>query len=193
MAESTRKKLFLFAYQQFAKPLMGFLIQRLGGDKLAAEEVFSETILAAYTGMHAFEHRSSYFTWVCRIALNKIADYYRTQVNERSCLIAPTLKQLAQIGDKKLTPEQQFALEELKQSVRECLNLLPEDKRKLIYLKYWKEMTVKSIAYLSQSSERAVEGKLYRAKLELKEIVLDKHPELALSLAVNQKIRQPLK
>lgn len=182
MAENTRKKLFIFIYKQFARPLMGFLIKKLGGDREAAEEVFSETILAAYKGMHTFKHRSSYFTWLCRIALNKIADYYRTQINERSSLIAPTLKQLAQIGDDKLTPEQQLALDQLKVAVRDCLNLLPEEKRRLIYLKYWKEMTAKRIAYLFNTSERAVEGKLYRAKLELKEIILRKHPELALSV-----------
>lgn len=188
MPESTRKKLFLFAYRQFAKPLMGFLIQRLGGDRLAAEEVFSQTILAAYLGMHTFEHRSSYFTWLCRIALNKIADYYRDQINERSYFVVPTLKQLSQIGDRRLTPEQELAFNQLRLAVRECLNLLPEDKRRLVYLKYWREMTAKSIAQLVNSSERAIEGKLYRAKLQLKEIILDRHPELALS--VNQKISQ---
>ena len=159
---------------------MGFIIKKLGGDAEAAKEVFSETILAAFKGLHTFEHKSSFFTWVCRIALNKIADYYRTQVNYRSRFINPGLELMANIGDNKLSPEETLVLKELTDSVKECLNLLPEEKRQLLYLRFWKDQTIKAIANSLGTSERAVEGRIYRAKLELKQIVLQKHPELAL-------------
>lgn len=157
---------------------MKFIVKRMGADKQATEEVFSRTTAAAWEGWNTFEHKSTYFTWVCRIALNKIADYYREQVNERSVFIAPLLKDIAQFKSKQPTPEEKLALHELRASIRACISLLPEEKRKLLYLRYWRKLTVKQIAKQFNISERAIEGRIYRAKQSLGEIIASKHPEL---------------
>lgn len=157
---------------------MKFLIKRTGGNQEAAEEVFSRTVFAAWKGWHTFEHKSRFFTWLCRISLNKLADYYRDQIHERSRLITPTLKEWANIQDKNLTPEEKIALDNLRSCVHACLDLLPEEKRKLLYLRYWQEKTIKNIADLLGISERAAEGKIYRAKFTFRKTLATKHPEL---------------
>lgn len=162
---------FQVVYKRLALPLMKFIVKRVGGDQEAAEEVFSRTVTAAWKGWNTFERRSSYFTWLCRIALNKAADYYRDQVNQRSKIITPTLKRLAQYKSDELSPEKKLILEELRQNVGECLDLLPADKRRLLWLKYWKELTNHEIAKLLGISERAVEGRLYRARAAMAEII----------------------
>jgi RNA polymerase sigma-70 factor, ECF subfamily len=169
---------FAALYKIFALPLMKFLVKKMGGNQQAAEEVFSRTIVAAWEGWHTFENKSSYFTWVCRIGLNKMADYYREQVHQRSVLVVPTLETLANIKDKGLLPEEKLALMELRASIRECLAILPPEKRRLIYLRFWQELTIKKIAGILGISERAAEGQLYRAKLTLKEVISTKRPEL---------------
>jgi RNA polymerase sigma-70 factor, ECF subfamily len=166
------------AYKDLALPLYKFLIKRSGGDVELVEEVSSRTFEAALKGWDKFGHRSSYFTWVCKIALNKLADYYRDRIHQNSHLVAPLLQQIGQIEDKALKPEERLALEQLRSSVRECLNLMPEETKKLIYLRYWEDMTIKKIAEAMGISERAAEGKLYRARVELKLIVVDKYPDL---------------
>jgi len=155
---------FQKVYKRLALPLMKFIVKRVGSDQDAAEEVFSRTVTAAWKGWHTFRHKSSYFTWLCRIALNKAADYYRDQVNQRSKIITPTLKRMAQYESTKMSPEEWFTLEELRQSVGACLDLLPPEKRRLLWLKYWKELTNREIAKILGISERAVEGRLYRAR-----------------------------
>lgn len=183
--KSLKYRTFELAYKDFALPLMKFLVKRMGGNQEAAEEVFSQTALAALASYDKFQYKSSFFTWVCRIGLNKIADYYKHQINERSKLIAPGLEALANIGSKDLSPEERLSLEELRKSVIECLLVLPEDKRKLLYLRYWKEMSLKAIAESLNTSERSIEGKLYRARLDLREIVLSRHPDLAYNFLVD--------
>lgn len=160
---------------------MKFIIKRMGGNIDGAEEVFSQTIEAALKGWHAFEHKSSFLTWICRIALNKMADHYRQQVNERSVLIAPGFEILANIGSSELNPEERMALADLKLAVAACIKLLPPEKRHLLYLKYWKDQSYQEIANLMGLTERAVEGQLYRTKQILKSIIEEKHPELATS------------
>ena len=171
-------KSFVVIYKNLALPLMKFLVKRTHGDQDAAEEIFSRTMIAAWQGMHAFEHKSQFFTWVCRIGLNKMADYYREQIHRNSLLVAPTLEEWANIKNTGLHHEEWIILEDFKADVRECLHLLPYDKRKLLYLRFWRGLTLKSIATITGGSERAVEGKIYRAKMELKEIINLRHPEL---------------
>lgn len=161
-------------YRRLALPLTKFLIKHLGGNREAVEEVFSQTMTAAWKGWNTFEYKSTYFTWMCRIALNKMADYYRDQINQKSHWVAPGLEVLAKFKSKEPNPEEQFALDELAKSVKECLGLLPEDKRKLLYLRFWKEYSIKKIAEIMGTSERAAEGKIYRAKLAFKLIYEDR-------------------
>lgn len=174
-----KHKSFELVYRDLALPLMKFLVKRLGGNTLAAEEVFSDTVFAAYKGWHTFEHKSSYFTWICKIGIHKIADYYRKQIHEQSRIVAPLLEEIADSGSENLSFEERLILREVQSKVKECLMLLPEEKRRLLYLRFYKELSVKKIAQIMGVSERSVEGKIYRAKNELK-MILSKEPEFAL-------------
>lgn len=178
---------FETVYRKFALPLTKFLIKRMGGDQEAVEEVFSQTVIASWKGFQAFEHKSSYFTWICKIALNKMADYYRKEIHERSIIVAPTLEQLANIKDKNLLPEEKIVLDELTSSIRECLGLLPKEKRQLLYLRFWRRLSIKKMALIFNTSERSVEGKIYRAKQEMRELISLKHPDLAVTFVYQPK------
>ena len=182
----TPHKSFVIAYRNFALPLMKFIVKRLGGNQEAAEEVFARTVGAAWEGWHTFEHKSKFFTWICRIALNKIADYYRQEIHRESLFIAPFLEEIAEFKAGNLTPEEKLILDELRISIRSCIALLPEEKRQILYLRYWKEMSIKQIAKSFGISERAVEGKIYRSKQALKEIIGDEHPEIQQAFEVKK-------
>lgn len=154
------------SYKELSKPLFKFIAKRLGKSEDIVEEIVQETFVAAWKGYGAFKHKSSYFTWLCRIALNKIADYYHDQVNANSGIIVPILDSLTYIDRDNLSPEEALALKELRSSVNDCLNLLPYEKRKLLWFRYWKDYSYEKIAKILGISERAVEGRLYRAKEE---------------------------
>lgn len=151
-------------YRQFVSPLTRFVFKKIGSDPENADIIVSETFEAAWKGYKTFKHKSSFFTWLCRIALNKIADYYRDQINKRSHLVVPTLKQLSQIESKDIPIEEKLALDELRTKVNEVLNLLPPEKRKLLQYKFYRDLTYKEISVKLNLSPRAVEGKIYRAK-----------------------------
>lgn len=151
-------------YKQFVSPLTRFVFKKIGSDPENADIIVSETFEAAWKGYKTFKHKSSFFTWLCRIALNKIADYYRDQINRRSHLVVPTLKQLSQIESKDIPIEEKLALDELRTKVNEVLNLLPPEKRKLLQYKFYRDLTYKEISVKLNLSHRAVEGKMYRAK-----------------------------
>lgn len=160
---------FTFYYKKFLSPLTRFVFKKIGSDPYYADIIVSETFEAAWKGYKTFKHKSSFFTWLCRIALNKIADYYRDQINRRSHFVVPTLKQWSRIeqlqgSEPAMLPEEKLILNEMRSKVNEVLNLLPEEKRKLLQYKFYKDLSYKEISVLLQISPRAVEGKIYRAK-----------------------------
>lgn len=157
-------------YKKFSTPLFKFIAKRLRKDQSAVEEVFEETVIAGWRGFTTFKHKSSYFTWLCRIALNKISDYYRDQINERSRIVVPLIDSLTYIDRINLSPEESLALKELRGSVNDCLNLLPHEKRQLLWFRYWKDYSYEQIGKILGISERAVEGRLYRAKEEFEKV-----------------------
>ncbi len=151
-------------YKKYMSPLTRFVFKKIGSDPENADIIVSETFEAAWKGYKTFQNKSSFFTWLCRIALNKIADYYRDQINRRSHLVVPTLKQLSQIESKDIAIDEKIALDEMRTKVSEVLNLLPEEKRKLLQYKYYRDLSYKEISLELKISPRAVEGKIYRAK-----------------------------
>lgn len=158
-----RKNRFSKLYKEIALPLTKFIVKRSGGNQDLVDEVFSKTIEATWTSYKTFKHKSKFFTWVCRIALNKMADYYRSQVNRKSGIIVPLLENLTETSYEP-SYEEQLSLDELKTNIRNCINLLPAETRKLVYLKYWKDLSYEQIGKILGLSERSVEGRLYRAK-----------------------------
>lgn len=162
----TKNTHFESVYKKLAVPLTKFVIKRVSGDSQATEEVISSTMIAAWRGWNTFRHKSSYFTWLCRIALNKIADYYRDQVHRDSRIVVPLIDAVTDADPKSLSPDEAMVLKELRASVNGCLNLLPPEKRRLLQFRYWYDLSYSQIAKILGVSERAVEGQLYRARHE---------------------------
>jgi RNA polymerase sigma-70 factor (ECF subfamily) len=161
---------FEIIYRKLTLPLTKFVIKRVGANKNEADEIVEETFVAAWRGWNTFRHKSSYFTWLCRISLNKIADYYHDQINRRSGIVVPLIEAITKADQKSLSPEENLALKELRISVNDCLDLLPPEKRRLLWFRYWKDMSYAEISKIMGISERAVEGKLYRIKHEFAHI-----------------------
>lgn len=152
-----------------SEKILRFLLKRSKNSEVA-HEVLQETWVAALKSYHTFKHKSSYFTWVCKISLNKLADYYRDQVNRQSKIIVPSIERFNSICDPKISPEEKMVLDELKSKVNRCLNLLPDEYRKLLQLRYYEELSLKEISLRLGFPSRSLEGKLYRAKKLLAKI-----------------------
>lgn len=152
-----------------SEKVMWFLLKRSKNPEIA-REVLQETWVAALKSYRTFAHKSSYFTWVCKIALNKLSDYYRDQVRRDSKIIVPSIEKFNKIIDPSITVEEGLVLDELKIKVNKCLDLLPSQYRRLLQLRYYEEISLKQICIQLQLSRRSLEGKLYRAKKLLTKI-----------------------
>lgn len=144
-------------YHELGRKVLRLILKRNGGDLRVAEQVVQDTFVAAYKSFHTFHHKSTYFTWLCRIALNKLADYYRGQVNKDFPLFI-------NLPTSEISPEEKISLDELRAKVNACLDLLPPEYRRLLQLKYYQELSSREISLKLHLAPRSLEGKLYRAK-----------------------------
>lgn len=163
-------KSFVAIYKELLLPVTKFVIKRMGASEKEAEEVVEETFVSAWRGWNSFEHKSSYFTWLCRISLNKISDYYHDQINRKSRIVVPIIDALTEADTKTLSPDEAMALKELRKSVNKCLDSMSSEKRKLLQFRYWYDLSYSEIAKILDTSERAVEGRIYRAKEEFEKV-----------------------
>ncbi len=165
-------------YKTLGQPILKFILKRNGGDLEAAETVLQDTFVAAFTSFHTFHNKSTYFTWLCKIALNKMADYYRSQVNRKSRLVLPAAANLDRLFSPDLAPEEKLALDELRTSLSRCLDLLPSEYRRLLQLKYYERLSSQEISLQLHLGPREVEGRLYRARKSLATLVSRLYPHL---------------
>lgn len=155
---------------QLSQKVLRFLLKRSGGDVEAAQEALQDTWVATLKSYHTFDHKSTYFTWICKIALNKLADYYRGQVRHCSKVFVPTIDKFNEIISPELSIEEKLSLDELKKKINVCLNMLPNEYRRLLQLRYYEQFSLQNISLRLSLPVRSIEGKLYRAKKLLAKI-----------------------
>lgn len=147
-------------------PLIGLLASwGLGWD--AAREVAQDTFAEAYLGRERFrgslEDPDQVGGWLVGIARNLHRSRARSEARHRA----------DEFGDRAGLDEPASEAtgegdDERAQLVRRAVDGLSEEHRQVIYVCYFEEQPVRQAAALLGISEKAVEGRLYRARGELR-------------------------
>jgi RNA polymerase sigma-70 factor, ECF subfamily len=137
-----------------------------------AEDALQETFLRAYLALHSFEERSSFYTWVMRIAINSaLMILRRRRLHPEVSFDAPGETEEAisvfEFKDTGPSPEhicvhrQSYAF-----MVRSIWNLQPR-LREVIEMQMTDKYSIREIARALEISETAVKSRLSRARARL--------------------------
>jgi RNA polymerase sigma factor (sigma-70 family) len=152
-------------YADHAQTLFGFLAYRTG-DRALAEDVMSEAFERALKGRKRYDPgKASAKTWLYSIALNCLTDHQRRQGAELRALDRVG----APAGDAMLDPGIERA--ENRDEVQRALDLLSEEEREVVALRYGGELSAKETAKVLGEKETTVEGRLYRALRKMRDEV----------------------
>ncbi len=133
-----------------------------------AEDVAQETFIGAFRKLHSFEGRSSFFTWLRRLAYNACIDHLRKQKSRKSDLSTPDVSNLNASPNE--NPVNQLVERETIEAVRSAIDQLPEDQRSIVCMRDIEGMDYAEIATCLEIPIGTVRSRLHRARLELKEI-----------------------
>lgn len=148
-----------------------------------AEDVVSETVLAALAKPQAFANRSQLKTWLVGILKHKVVDALRHHSREVSGLEnsadeeADPLDYIAFKADGHFaeapadwaTPEQQLGSRQFFEVLEACANQLPAVQGRLFLMREWLELSSEEICKELQLTPTNLYVQLHRARLRLRE------------------------
>jgi RNA polymerase sigma-70 factor (ECF subfamily) len=153
---------FIARYQQQV-----FLCCRtLGLNTAEAEDVASETFLAAYQGIGKYIGRAKLSTWLWKITYNKAISYIRQKIRRQK------LQEKLQKHYKEETSDATWSGNE--EIVWDAVQKLPQDQAIAIVLYYRQEKNVKEIASIMKKGQNTVKVYMFRGREKLKELLGDK-------------------
>jgi RNA polymerase sigma-70 factor, ECF subfamily len=138
------------------------LLERLVGCRDTAQDLAQEAFIAAFRGLKSFQQKSSFSTWLHRIACNKATSAARRR---RPVPLAPTADPVAESSDVSARLEQA----DRQQAVKQALAQLDQRYRAVVVLADMEDATYESIAGILDIPVGTVRSRLHRARMELRE------------------------
>ena len=133
-----------------------------------AEDVASETFLAAYRGLRRYKGRAQLSTWLWSIAYRQAVNYLRKNRRKWQLLAEPD-EQLADSEERGPVSVAQDS--ERVEIVWQAVKRLPRLWATAVILYYRQEKSVADIAKIMQARENTVKTYLFRARERLKQML----------------------
>jgi RNA polymerase sigma-70 factor (ECF subfamily) len=130
-------------YEHYVQPVYRYLYSRVGSMHVA-EDLTSQTFVAAYEALPRYRERGHFVAWLFRIARSKLMDYYRDNKTEIDLDQVERIESSDVDGDALNDIIQD---EELKQ-IRLLIQHLDLDEQELIRLRFVAELTFPEMAQL---------------------------------------------
>lgn len=126
-------------------------------DYFEAEDLSQEVFISLYNNIVKFREECSLSTYIYKISISKALDYKRKR----------NLKGfLSGLFTNNIQP-MEYDIDE-KNHVRKCISSLPRDLKEAVVLYYYVGLKEKEISKVLNVSQKAVEGRIYRAKQKLR-------------------------
>jgi RNA polymerase sigma-70 factor (ECF subfamily) len=133
-----------------------------------AEDVAQDVFAKVYFSIHRFDHRSSLFTWIYRIAVNEAYGHLRKRrarrLYESDSSGDAAGADLHSLIDGRTTPDRAAAQRDL---VNKLLARIPEGDRLLLLWKEVEGYSVTKLAEMTGMNESTVKVRLFRVRRKL--------------------------
>jgi len=144
------------------------LVGRYVHDHAEAQDVAQEAFIKAYRALRSFRGDSAFYTWLYRIAINTaknwlVAQKRRPPSSDIDAVDAEQYDMDSRLKDK-ATPENELLREEIRKTVYDTIDELPEDLRTAIVLREMEGMSYEEIAVTMECPIGTVRSRIFRAR-----------------------------
>lgn len=153
-------------------------------DEDKANDLFQETFVKVITKLHQGRYVDSgkFGAWIMRIAHNVIMDWYREQRSRN--LIEPTDENdLSNLSGNEILDsnvENRYVNDQIMVDVKNMMNMLPPTQRKVVFMRFYQDLSFKEIAETTGVSINTSLGRMRYAILNLRR--MSKEHNIALQL-----------
>ena len=158
--------------ERHSENLFHYLIRSLQNEEDAAD-LAQETFVRIFQNRAKFDPAQKFTTWLYAIAANLVRDRYRWRSrHQQESLDAEREGNDADSKDRlpsgEHTPDENAEIEERSEAVRNAVAGLPAELRQPLILAVYQELPQAEIAAILNCSVKAVETRIYRARLHLR-------------------------
>ena len=171
--KSGNRRAFEFFVKKYQRRLFR-IIYNMTSSKEDTADLLQDVFLKAFRSLETFKGQSKFYTWLCRIAINKTLDFldarkrkpvYRLETWGEGGNVAEFLMP----GENIPAADRAVLLKELQEKLNEALQQLSHNHRTVVVLFEIEGMSHAEIAKTLQCSEGTVRSRLHYAKEQLKQ------------------------
>ena len=159
--------------ERHATPVFHFLCRMVGNED-DANDLAQETFVRVFKSRGSFRMSEKFSTWLFTIAANLARNHFRWRSRHLNISLETENAETEQTLGSTLpsdnpAPNEQALATERAEAVRVAVGKLPEDLREAIVLCEWEELSMAEAATILETTPKAVESRLYRARQLLRE------------------------
>jgi RNA polymerase sigma-70 factor (ECF subfamily) len=150
------------------------LAYRMTGNEQDAEDVVQETFLRAYKQLNRYESRSSFSTWLYRIAANCSLDLIRSRKRRQETTIAEreegetTMDRMQQVAAHDPAPDRLVFSGQVEARVAAAMNELSLQERTAFVLRHFEGQSIEEISGTLGLGTNAAKHSIFRAVQKLR-------------------------
>lgn len=147
------------------RQLFNFIVA-LTHDKNRAEDLFQETLIRAIVKLRDGQYcnQGKFIFWLMRIARNLLIDEVRKQRKGLQVSIRDgELLTFVDYAPRNKNREELMVAEEMRGSMRQLMESLPEEQREVVVMRYYQGLQFKDIAEITQVSINTSLGRMHYA------------------------------
>ena len=159
-------------FEHYAEPLYAFIHHHIDESHGDVEGIWQNTLLAAIRSLPSFKGQSRLFTWLCRIARNKIADHFRKHEVSVEVFTDLPESQLNALPINTPLPEEILLRSATRILVVQALAELPLHYRYALVARYVDNLGVDEVSRNLKRSYKATESLLARAREAFRKVYI---------------------
>jgi len=155
------------------------LALRFTRDHGTAEDIVQDSFVKAYQALGSFEERSSFKSWLFRIAINTSKNRLRAHGQDDVDIEDVTIAVESRA-------EEDFEYKETQGFITDMVQKLPERQRLALTLRVFEDLSFQEIAQIMDCPYDTAKANFRHAVLKLKKVLIQRNKEFGLSLEVEE-------
>lgn len=153
-------------------------IRMMVKDRELADDIYQETFIKVVKVIDEgrYKENGKFLSWVMRIAHNQVIDHFRSEKQNKSVNEASAGYDI--LSTQRLTTasiEEQMVGEQIEADVRRLVELLPDEQREVVRLRYYDGLSFKEIADHTEVSINTALGRMRYALINLRRMIKEKN------------------
>ena len=153
-------------------------IRMMVKDNDVADDIFQETFIKAVRVIDEgrYTDNGKFLSWILRIAHNQVIDYFRSRKQQKLVNEADAgYNVLGTLRFAEQTVEDEMVAAQISNDVRHLVEMLPDEQREVVMLRYFSGLSFKEIAEQTNVSINTALGRMRYALINLRKMIKEKN------------------